>query len=172
MKKILIADDEPIERQVVCKKITSAYGSEVEVHMAANGLEAVEIFNDKRCDVVILDIAMPGMNGIDAASIIRKQAPQCPIIFLTAFDDFNYAKKAIEIKALDYLLKPTTDEELFATIEEAFSICDSIGQQEEEQHLAHAPEHPFQMQGMVMEDGTNYDEGKQVNSNSKKGDMA
>lgn len=130
MKKILIADDEPIERQVVCKKVTSAYGSEVEVHMAANGLEAVEIFNDKRCDVVILDIAMPGMNGIEAASLIRKQAPLCPIIFLTAFDDFNYAKKAIEIKALDYLLKPTTDEDLFATIEEAFSICDSIGQQE------------------------------------------
>ena len=125
MYKILIADDEPIERQVVRKKIVSVYGGEAEVYMAANGLEAVEIFNEKGCDVVILDIAMPGMNGIDAGTLIRKEAPLCPIIFLTAFDDFNYAKKAIEIKALEYLLKPTTDEELFATIEEAFSICDS-----------------------------------------------
>ena len=135
MRKILIADDEPIERQVVYKKITASYGDEVEVYMAANGLEAVQIFNDKACDVVILDIAMPGMNGIDAAEQIRKQSPLCPIVFLTAYDDFNYAKKAIEIKALDYLLKPTTDEDLFATIEEAFSICDSNSQREEEEPL-------------------------------------
>ena len=125
MYKILIADDEPIERQVVCKKIKNVYGDEAEVFMAANGLEAVEIFNEKGCDVVILDIAMPGMSGIDAGVLIRKEAPLCPIIFLTAFDDFNYAKKAIEIKALEYLLKPTADEDLFATIEEAFSICDA-----------------------------------------------
>ena len=124
MYKILIADDEPIERQVVCKKVKNVYGDEAEVFMAANGLEAVEIFNEKGCDVVILDIAMPGMNGIDAGTLIRKEAPLCPIIFLTAFDDCNYAKKAIEIKALEYLLKPTTDEDLFATLEEAFSICD------------------------------------------------
>ena len=125
MYKILIADDEPIERQVVCKKIRGVFGEEAEVLMAANGLEAVEIFNEKGCDIVILDIAMPGMNGIDAGTIIRKESPLCPIIFLTAYDDFGYAKKAIEIKALEYLLKPTTDEDLFATIEEAFSICDA-----------------------------------------------
>ena len=124
MYKILIADDEPIERQVVCKKIREAYGTEIEVLMAANGLEAVEIFNEKGCDVVILDIAMPGMSGIDAGTLIRKESAVVPIIFLTAYDDFNYAKKAIEIKALEYLLKPTTDEDLFTTLEEAFSICD------------------------------------------------
>ena len=125
MYKVLIADDEPIERQVVCKKIREFYKEEVQVLMAANGLEAVQIFNEQGVDVVILDIAMPGMNGIDAGTIIRKDAPLCPIIFLTAFDDFGYAKKAIEIKALEYLLKPTTDEDLFATLEEAFSIVDS-----------------------------------------------
>lgn len=125
MYKVLIADDEPIERQVVCKKIRENFKEEVQVVMAANGLEAVQIFNEQGVDVVILDIAMPGMNGIDAGTIIRKDAPLCPIIFLTAFDDFGYAKKAIEIKALEYLLKPTSDEDLFATLEEAFSIVDA-----------------------------------------------
>lgn len=125
MYRVLVADDEPIERKVVSKKIKKFYPGQVEVVSAQNGTEAVEKFREESCHAVILDIAMPGMSGLEAAKQIRELSPSCSIIFLTAFDDFNYAKKAIEVKALDYLLKPGKDEELQSVLDEAFSLAEN-----------------------------------------------
>jgi YesN/AraC family two-component response regulator len=120
-----VADDEPIERTVVSKKINKFYGNQVEVVLAENGSEVVEKFKEYEFQAVILDISMPGMNGLEAARIIRDRDAYCSIIFLTAFDEFSYAKKAIEVKALDYLLKPADDDELLAALDEAFNIADN-----------------------------------------------
>lgn len=122
--RILVADDEPIERQVVNKKIMGFFPDQAEVVLAENGLQAVELYEKNSCQVAILDIAMPGMNGLEAASVIRERHPEAGIIFLTAFDEFSYAKKAIEVRALDYLLKPGSDEDLVNVLEEAFRLCD------------------------------------------------
>lgn len=119
MYRILIADDEPIERIVVCKKIQENFGDQFEIVQAVNGREAIEVFEKKRCEIVLLDIEMPGINGIEAAERIRDRDKNCSIIFLTAFDCFTYAKKAIKVRALDYLLKPSSDQELITVIEEA-----------------------------------------------------
>ena len=74
---------------------------------------------------MILDIEMPGINGIQAAEKIREKDKECSIIFLTAFDEFAYAKKAITVRALDYLLKPYDERELILVMEEAFRVTDS-----------------------------------------------
>ena len=124
MYRILVADDEPIERLVIDKKIKNFFPDQAEVFLAENGIQAVDIFREKDCQIAILDIEMPGMNGLDAAAEIKKFNPDSSIVFLTAFDEFNYAKRAIEIRALDYLLKPGSDEDLVNVIEEAFHICD------------------------------------------------
>lgn len=124
MYRILVADDEPIERQVINKKILGFFPDQVSVFMAENGIEAVNAFEANDCQIAILDIEMPGMNGLDAAAQIRKKHPDCSIIFLTAFDEFNYAKRAIEVRALDYLLKPGSDEDLINVIEEAMRLAD------------------------------------------------
>lgn len=124
MYRILVADDEPIERQVINKKILGFFPDQVSVFMAENGIEAVSAFEANDCQIAILDIEMPGMNGLDAAAQIRKAHPECSIIFLTAFDEFNYAKRAIEVRALDYLLKPGSDEDLINVIEEAMRLAD------------------------------------------------
>ncbi|MGN0160592.1 MAG: response regulator [Lachnospiraceae bacterium] len=125
MYRILVADDEPIERRVVSKKIKEFFPKEVEVITAENGKEAVEKFTENQCHIAILDIEMPGMTGLEAAKIIRDKDSKCSIIFLTAFDEFSYAKKAIEVKALDYLLKPGGDEELQSVLEEALSLAEN-----------------------------------------------
>lgn len=125
MYRILVADDEPIERLVISKKINGFFPDQVEVFLAENGIRAVELFEEKECQIAILDIEMPGMNGLDAAAKIRKINPSSSIVFLTAFDEFKYAKRAIEIRALDYLLKPGADEDLINVLEEAFHLCDS-----------------------------------------------
>ena len=123
--RILVADDEPIERQVVNKKIMGFFPDQVEIVLAENGLQAVELDEENSCQIAILDIAMPGMTGLEAAKVIRDRHKDASIIFLTAYDDFGYAKKAIEVKALDYLLKPGSDEDLINVLEQAFMLCDA-----------------------------------------------
>lgn len=135
MYRVLIADDEPIERTVVCKTIQKYFPNQLEVIQAVNGREAVELFEKHRCHIALLDIEMPGVNGLEAAKKIREKNRKCSIIFLTAFDDFSYAKRAISVHALDYLLKPGADEELIAVLEEAIRIEEEIERTEELQEV-------------------------------------
>lgn len=120
--RILIADDEPIERKVVGKTIQNHFGDEVEIYQAVNGREAIEIFRREKCQIVLMDISMPGIDGLQAAETIRESGGTCSIIFLTAYDEFDYAKRAIRVRALDYLLKPSAKEELIAVLEEAIHM--------------------------------------------------
>ena len=124
MYRILIADDEPIERMVISKKIDNVFPGQFEIFQAENGREAVSVYEEKRCDIALLDIEMPGINGIEAAEQIREKNNRCCIVFITAFDEFLYAKGAIRVKALDYLLKPCNDEELANALYEAVRILD------------------------------------------------
>lgn len=124
MYRVLIADDEPIERAVICKIINKRFKDQLEIVQAVNGREAVELFEEKRFHILLLDIEMPGINGLEAAEKIRKQDRRCIIIFLTAFEEFDYAKKAITVKAMDYLLKPSSEEAIIAVIEEAICMAD------------------------------------------------
>lgn len=117
--RILVADDERIERSILCRKLAREFGESCELLQAENGREAIRVFQEKRTQIAILDIAMPGINGIEAAAQIRELDENCIIIFLTAYSDFNYSIQAIRLRAMDYLTKPYEDEELFAVIEAA-----------------------------------------------------
>ena len=123
MKRVLIADDEPIERMIVTRTIQKYFPEELAVVSAANGREAVEQFFAENCQIALLDIEMPGMNGLEAAEQIRERDKNCSIIFLTAFDEFNYARRAIAVRAMEYLLKPVEDQELEAVLAEAIRIA-------------------------------------------------
>ncbi len=125
MYRVLIADDEFIERAVVSKFINSSFEGRLETVEAVNGREATEKFFDENCDIALLDIEMPGVNGLEAAEQIREKNKNCIIIFLTAFDEFAYAKRAIGVRAMEYMLKPAPKEELEAVLEEAIRVLDS-----------------------------------------------
>ncbi len=124
MYQVLIADDEPIERAVLCKVLNTRFDKLIEITQAVNGREAMELYELRKFHIIFMDIEMPGINGIESAEIIRKQDKDCHIIFLTAYDDFNYARKAITVKALNYLLKPASEEEIITSVEEAFKIIE------------------------------------------------
>lgn len=124
MYRLLIADDEQIERIVLHKTLQAYLGDICEIYQAENGREALEIYEEKKIQIAILDIEMPGINGIQTAERIRAVDPFCCIIFLTAFDEFSYARKAISVRAMEYLLKPHQDEELFAVLDEAIRLTE------------------------------------------------
>ncbi len=128
MYRILVADDEPIERTVIGKAIRRYFPEQLEVVEAVNGREAVLRFFERDCRIALLDIEMPGLNGLEAAEQIRERDKNCSIIFLTAFDEFSYAKRAISVRALDYLLKPAADEELVAALEEAVRMAEETAE--------------------------------------------
>lgn len=119
MIRILIADDEPIERTIIERMIKKNFPENVEIVKAINGREAMQLYIEKQCQIALLDIEMPGINGLDAADAIRKADKDAVIIFVTAFDEFDYAKRAISVHALEYLLKPLSEEELVTNLEEA-----------------------------------------------------
>lgn len=130
MYRILIADDERIERTVLKRTLTKYLGDSCEIFEAENGREAIRLHREHEIQILILDIEMPGINGIGAAEAIRESDEDCCIIFLTAFDEFNYAKRAISVRAMEYLLKPYAEEELFAVLDEAIRLTDKRGNTE------------------------------------------
>ncbi|MDF2889115.1 MAG: DNA-binding response regulator [Lacrimispora sp.] len=124
MYRILLADDEQIERMALARRLTRHFGDSIRISEAVDGADALAVFRREKCQIAILDIAMPELNGVEAAEQIRRLSKDCVIIFLTAYDEFSYAKRAIVIRALDYLLKPCEEEELLAVMEEAIRLAD------------------------------------------------
>lgn len=104
MIKILVADDEGYEREILAEILDKRFGRETEVRMVENGRLAVDAAALWAADVALLDIEMPGINGIGAARQILSQRPECKIIFITAYSLFTYAHEAVKLGACDYIL--------------------------------------------------------------------
>lgn len=117
--KLLVAEDELIERKVLCKTLQKYLGDLITLYEAKNGREAMELFAREAPQVAVLDIEMPGATGLDVARKIRETDKNCAILFLTGFDKFAYARQAISVRAMDYLLKPYNEQELVFAVEEA-----------------------------------------------------
>ena len=118
--KLLVAEDELIERKVLCKTLQKYLGDLILLYEAKNGREAAELFAREAPQVVILDIEMPGMTGLEVARKIRETDKNCAILFLTGFDKFDYAKQAISVHAQDYLLKPYKEQEAALRYSDAY----------------------------------------------------
>lgn len=123
---LLIADDENLELKVLEKTIKKFFLNELDIFMASNGKQAADIVENTDINIALLDIEMPGMNGIELAKLIREKNHDCIIIFITAYDRFEYAIEAMHIKAFDYLLKPWKEEKLTGLISEAISSIKEI----------------------------------------------
>ena len=122
MYKILIAEDEPIERKVLRKLLERNLGEGCAVLEAKNGREALCLYEQEQPQLLLLDIELPGFTGLEAARQIREQGGSCAIVFVSAYDNFAYAREAITLRAQDYLLKPYSEQELILTVEEAIRL--------------------------------------------------
>ncbi|MCS6831432.1 MAG: response regulator [bacterium] len=116
--RVLIADDEPIIRMDL-KNMLETLGYEV-IAEAGDGVSAVEAARTLKPDVVILDIKMPGMDGIDAANVLNSEKI-APVVLLTAFSDMDLIHRAKEAGVFAYLVKPFREHDLRPAIEIAIS---------------------------------------------------
>ena len=115
--KILLVDDEPLARsrlRELLGDIAIQFASEVVVE-AANGIAALEFIRENPVDVVLADIRMPGMDGIELAGHLGAFERPPAVIFTTAYD--NYAVQAFELNAVDYLLKPVRTQRLLTALQ-------------------------------------------------------
>jgi two-component system, response regulator YesN len=121
--RVLVADDEEMERRALERILTSGGPPGIEVLEAANGAEAVAAAASAGgpLDAAFLDIRMPGIDGIEAARLLREATPGLPIIFLTAHDSFEYARSALRLRVEDFLLKPASAAEVLGALARATS---------------------------------------------------
>lgn len=115
MIRILLVDDQALLCEVLKTWLEVEQDFEV-VGIARNGEEGIEKVDALRPDIVLIDIEMPGMNGLNATTIIRQRFPEVKVIVLSAHDDDAYVGKSVRAGAKGYILKNTTAEELAAKI--------------------------------------------------------
>lgn len=125
MIKILFVDDDAIARRSIGNRIDwTTHGWEL-CHTAKDGVEALDYMREHQPDVILSDIKMPVMDGIQMAIIAKDYYPNVKFIFLSGYKDFEYAKQALNLNAVDYLTKPILAENLIGALEKAEKLLHS-----------------------------------------------
>lgn len=113
--RVVVVDDQRLIREGIAALLSIQPGIEV-VGVAADGVEALSVAEHAVPDVVLMDVRMPGMDGILSTAEIKKIAPRCKVLMLTTFDDHEYVRGALTAGAHGYLLKDRPADEIAAAV--------------------------------------------------------
>jgi len=165
MKRVLVVDDEHPVVEAIELMVRRDLSAEFTVAgNASSGREAVEKVMALAPDIVLMDIWMPGISGLDAVREIRARGLPCVFILVTAYERFDIAREAMELGVLDYLLKPVAKDKLAAALRTAASIADrrfelerrEIEHREREERLRSFVEEAF-LRAIMMDEGDRFD---------------
>lgn len=123
MYTLLIADDEPLIRNGVKKIIDWESLGFSRIFLAEDGQEALDIIKNNHVDLVLTDIVMPFMDGLELSEILAKDYPQIHVVILTGHEDFEYAQKSVNLGVKNYILKPIGAESLYKKMKQ---ICERL----------------------------------------------
>ena len=124
MYKIMLADDEGIVIDALKFIIEKNLGDNCVIEYAKTGRSVIELAESFRPDIAVMDIQMPGINGIEAMREIRRTNPRTVFIIMSAYDKFDYAKEAINLGVMEYLTKPINKERILETLRKAMAKID------------------------------------------------
>ena len=121
---VILVDDEPEIREGIIQKIDwNKYGFEI-IGSAENGRDALELAEQRQPDVVMTDIMMPFMDGLQLGEELRRKMPAVKLIFFSGADDFEFVQRALQLKAVEYVLKPIDANEFSQTLTQLKMILD------------------------------------------------
>ncbi len=124
MYTLLIADDETDERTLI-RFLLNEFKNTFHILEAKNGREALLLLTDNHVDVLLSDIQMPFLNGIELVSQVKEKNPDIEVLFFSGYDDFSYVKAALSLKAVNYILKPVDPDEFHKLLTEIVDRLDS-----------------------------------------------
>ena len=124
MYTLLIADDETDERTLI-RFLLNEYKNTFHILEAKNGREALLLLTDNHVDILLSDIQMPFLNGIELVSQVKEKNPDIEVLFFSGYDDFSYVKAALSLKAVNYILKPVDPDEFHKLLTEIVDRLDS-----------------------------------------------
>ncbi len=153
MFKIMIADDEKVAIDSLKFIIEKSFTDVEIISSARTGREAIEQVETNVPDILFMDIHMPGINGIDAIREIRKRHGSIVIIVLTAFDQFEFAKEAINLGVMEYLLKPVNRTKVAEVISKAM---EQISVEREKRKIELEMKEKLEIVGPILENGFVY----------------
>jgi two-component system response regulator YesN len=119
--KVVIADDESIERMFIRKLLERHFPVFDQVEEAENGLEALDLIRGLKPHLCLIDIRMPGLDGLKVIEEIREAGLAARVIIISAHDEFQYAQKAVQLGAAAYLLKPVESDLMIRVISEVLA---------------------------------------------------
>lgn len=117
MIPILIVDDEAAIRESIAAMLRQRYRDRFSIHLAENGRQAIECAREHRIELILADIKMPVLSGLDMLDELRGCHCDCEVIFISGFDDYQFVRRAMKHGASDYLLKPVDQNDLYAQID-------------------------------------------------------
>lgn len=126
MYRILIVDDEPMIVEGLCALFEEQDAVQLEVYKACLAAEALGIMNRRRIDILLTDIRMPAVSGIELMQRVRANWPACRIIFLTAFEEFEYAYAALKNPGVRFLLKTESHEAILRAVSECVAELEAV----------------------------------------------
>jgi two-component system, response regulator YesN len=118
-KTILIVDDEPRTRQGLKKTLDTWANGQYQINTASNGEEAIELMKQHKVHILITDIHMPEITGLQLLKIAKEQNIYPVIIVISAYSEFEYAQEALRLGVINYLLKPISKKALIEAVEDA-----------------------------------------------------
>ncbi|ENH97739.1 two component AraC family transcriptional regulator [Gracilibacillus halophilus YIM-C55.5] len=121
-KVIVVVDDEPRSRQGIKKTIEKSGIDQFDVLTAANATEAMKLIGEKKVHVLITDIRMPEISGLDLLKKLKAKAKDPVVIIISAYSEFDYAHEALELGVMNYLLKPISKQKLMETVYKAVEL--------------------------------------------------
>ncbi|MDD6789914.1 MAG: response regulator, partial [Lachnospira sp.] len=113
---VIVAEDEILIQQNIIKKIENSGTGFTVVGKAQTGIQALELINASNPYLLVTDIRMPVMDGLELIEQARENHPDLDVIVVSGYSDFEYAKRAIHLQVREYLLKPVDEEQLRAVL--------------------------------------------------------
>ncbi|MCF2939360.1 AraC family transcriptional regulator [Paenibacillus alkaliterrae] len=124
MYRLLIADDEALEREGLEWIIQRMLPDRFQILHAANGRIAIEMSEEYRPHIIMMDVNMPGIQGLEAIKEIKLKQPEAKFVLVTAYDSFSYAKEALTLGVKEYLVKPAKREQVVTALEQLLKELD------------------------------------------------